>query len=283
MDESPSTCGHMACTGGKCNVRYVGPVSHIRDHHVVHAARHASHIWSAAIVAGLAVVLTGALGYAAIGAESSGSMYGEFQQINHRLDKIEGMVKTLLDRCVLSSKCEEQAPAEDQCAEKCRQENGDNLEKTNACIRDMCQKPVEKPIADDSACRQTCESKYQMLDLTQEQIGEKVNACMAELCPAPVVDQCKADCQAKWGDNLDGTNQCITENCSAAPSAPLPTNMMDKTNPMEKPVTEEVSDACLDKCYNSRVMCFKEAGSNYTALRKCVSAEAQCKTACNKQ
>lgn len=282
MDDMPSTCGHSACTGGKCNVRYVGPVSHIRDHHVVHAARHASHVWSAAIVAGLAVVLTGALGYAAIGAEPSGSMYGEFQQINHRLDKIEGMVKTLLDKCVLSSRCEEQEPVTDQCVEKCRQEYGDSLEKTDACIRDMCQKPKpEEPVAEVPMCQQTCEAKYRGDDSTQEKIDEMIKSCMAELCPAPAVDQCKADCQAKWGDNLDGTKQCIAENCAAAP-APLPTTMMDKVSPTEKPIMTKTTDACLDKCYDARVMCFKEAGSNYTALRSCVSKEAACKTACSK-
>ena len=57
-----STCGHSDC-GTACNVRYCGPTSHLRDHYAVHAARGAAHVWPAAIVSGLAVILTGTLAY----------------------------------------------------------------------------------------------------------------------------------------------------------------------------------------------------------------------------
>jgi len=60
-----STCGHSGCDSA-CRVRYVGPVTNIRDHHIIHAARGVAHVWTAAIVAGLAVVLTGAIAYTAV-------------------------------------------------------------------------------------------------------------------------------------------------------------------------------------------------------------------------
>lgn len=53
-------CGHGGC-GRHCSVRYVGPTSHIRDHHIVHAAKGVTHIWSAAVITGFAIVLTGAI------------------------------------------------------------------------------------------------------------------------------------------------------------------------------------------------------------------------------
>lgn len=65
-----SVCGHSGCNRS-CNVRYVGPVSHIRDHHVLHAARGVTHVWSAAVVSGLAVVLTGAIAYSGVEARTA--------------------------------------------------------------------------------------------------------------------------------------------------------------------------------------------------------------------
>ena len=62
-------CGHSAC-GKVCKVRYVGPVSSMRDHHILHAAQGASHIWAAAIIAGLAVVLTGAIAFSVAQAQT---------------------------------------------------------------------------------------------------------------------------------------------------------------------------------------------------------------------
>jgi len=274
MDDMPSACGHMACTGGVCNVRYVGPVSHMRDHHVVHAARHASHVWSAAIVTGLAVVLTGSLGYAAFGAEyanPSGSMYGEFQQINNRLDKIEGMVAKLLDRCQLSSSCDGQQaekPSQDECINGCKKEFGDNIEKANACIRQRCEKQAsEQPAQTQEQCKSSCEAKYAAMDLTAEQLATNVKACMERNCPAqPTGDTCTQQCKEKYKDDATAISKCLVENkCPGAPS------------------TSGASvEQCYAKCYDTRVACFKEAGSNYVALRTCVANESSCKSACKK-
>jgi len=100
MEDMSSRCGHYGCTGGTCNVRYVGPTTHMRDHHIVHAARGASNVWTAAIVAGLAVVLTGAIAYTALGADYHQpvvkDMSGEFRLINQRLDRLEDILGKLM-------------------------------------------------------------------------------------------------------------------------------------------------------------------------------------------
>ncbi|MBI5654931.1 hypothetical protein HZC53_04760 [Candidatus Uhrbacteria bacterium] len=244
--EAENTCGHMGCGGGKCNVRYVGPVTPVRDHHIVHAARHASHIWSAAIVSGLAVVLTGAIGYAAFGAEATnpgGTMYGEFQQINQRLDKIENMLSTLLDRGQTpkpgtgASEMPAAAPDANQCMEKCKKEFGDNIDGVNSCYKVRCSQPAQPTEMTDAQCKDKCAEKYSSLDITQEQKDSYTKAC-------------------------------VERSCTTA-SAPTTTQ-------------EDTKASCLSKCTNTRLSCAKEAGSNVTALRSCFSKEAECKSVCNK-
>ncbi len=89
-----SACGHSGC-GGSCNVRYVGPTTHLRDHYAVHAARGVAHVWPAAIVSGLAVLLTGAFVHAAMqpgqpaGADDLREISAQVRSLNTRLDRME--------------------------------------------------------------------------------------------------------------------------------------------------------------------------------------------------
>jgi hypothetical protein len=109
MSDEPTgaLCGHSDCTGGNCNVHYVGPTSHLRDHHIVHAARGISHVWSAAIITGLAIVITGAIAFtsaqaATTSAPSAGS--ADLRGIAQRLDRIEGILRTMGDKCTTAPK-----------------------------------------------------------------------------------------------------------------------------------------------------------------------------------
>lgn len=101
-----NSCGHDSCTPSACNVRYVGPVSHIRDHHAMHAARGVMHVWTAAIVSGLAVVLTGVLAYSAAQAQTrrtpaaAAPQSADTRLLMQRLDRLELMVKEVAQRCV---------------------------------------------------------------------------------------------------------------------------------------------------------------------------------------
>lgn len=91
-------CGHADCKD-RCRVRYVGPTTHIRDHHILHAARGISHIWPAVIIAGLAVVITTAIAYSAVNAQNTQNeqelVQNSTQQILNKLDKLETRINVM--------------------------------------------------------------------------------------------------------------------------------------------------------------------------------------------
>ena len=94
-----STCGHDGCER-TCRVRYAGPTSPIHNEHIIHAARGASQVWTAAIVAGLAVVLTGAIAFSAVQAETSATdpttlMLLSLRRIEMRLDRMEPKINRI--------------------------------------------------------------------------------------------------------------------------------------------------------------------------------------------
>jgi hypothetical protein len=64
----------------------------MRDHHAVVAANGVQHVWTAAIIAGLAVVLTGAIAYSAVQADTPLNDVSS-TVINQRLDRIERAIK----------------------------------------------------------------------------------------------------------------------------------------------------------------------------------------------
>lgn len=108
-EPSGSMCGHGGCEA-ECKVRYVGPTSHMRDHHIVHAAKGVTHIWSAAIVTGFALVLTGAIALTAaqastdakLGVSQSGvkqDLGREIRQLNAKLDAMSAAVQELSRTC----------------------------------------------------------------------------------------------------------------------------------------------------------------------------------------
>jgi hypothetical protein len=100
-----NACGHDGCGESTCHVRYVGPVSHLRDHHALHAARGVAHVWTAAIVSGLAVVLTGVLAFNAQAARDSGSRRAppppppNHQALIDRLDRLEVLMQEVKQSC----------------------------------------------------------------------------------------------------------------------------------------------------------------------------------------
>jgi hypothetical protein len=98
-------CGHSLCVTN-CMVRYVGPTSSIRDHHAMHAARGVTNVWTAAIVSGLAVVLTGTFAYTAVQARAdvaakpeTTSVVKELAKMNRRLTAVEDLLKQHAAEC----------------------------------------------------------------------------------------------------------------------------------------------------------------------------------------
>lgn len=72
----------------------------MHNHFIVHAARGVTHVWTAAIVAGLAVVLTGSIAYTAVHAEDVQNdptmlMLLSLRRIEIRLDRMEPKVNYL--------------------------------------------------------------------------------------------------------------------------------------------------------------------------------------------
>ncbi|HWQ99849.1 MAG TPA: hypothetical protein VN397_03315 [Candidatus Methylomirabilis sp.] len=140
-----STCGHSGCEG-TCRVRYVGPTSHTRDHHVQEAAQGARHVWTAAIVAGLAVVLTGTIAFSAADAATERVKLTEHQQILRRLENVERMVKDLHKKFI-------------------GQDTGANPpgQKDQACVK-TCQGNMtacKTTAGEDATSRQACADTYE--------------------------------------------------------------------------------------------------------------------------
>ena len=112
MDESISStpeqlsaaCGHSAC-GSNCNVHYVGATSSISDHNLHRAAHAGKHIWPAAIVTGLAVVLTGTLAYTSVQAGSTSTVdsppatQADVDLLVQHLNTVEAQLKDLKAAC----------------------------------------------------------------------------------------------------------------------------------------------------------------------------------------
>ena len=99
-----SACGHGSC-GTNCKVRYVGPTSSMRDHHILHAARGVTHMWSAAVISGLAVVVTGVFIYSSAQAREVASARvarpaSEYQQLLDRMEKMEQKMEEVRLTCV---------------------------------------------------------------------------------------------------------------------------------------------------------------------------------------
>jgi len=137
-----STCGHSGCEGGTCSVRYVGPTSHPRDHHVQEAAQGARHVWTAAIVAGLAVVLTGTVAYTSAQAQDkvdtpSLFILNSLRRIEQRLDRIEPKLESA---CLKSC-----GDAYKVCAEGAGDDTGAQAacEDTARSCQNGCTTPVE--------------------------------------------------------------------------------------------------------------------------------------------
>lgn len=103
--QASAVCGHSLC-GASCNVHYAGPTTSIAEHHTSHAARGVNHVWAAAIVSGLAVVLTGAVAYSSVEASSATSnvqgaivVQSEVDRLVERLNTLEVQLRDVKTAC----------------------------------------------------------------------------------------------------------------------------------------------------------------------------------------
>lgn len=88
----------------------------MRDHHILHAARGMTHVWSAAVISGLAVVITGVIAYQSVQARETATRVParpstEYVKIMERLDKMEATVRAMQLTC---AKALEPLPASEE-------------------------------------------------------------------------------------------------------------------------------------------------------------------------
>ncbi len=164
-------CGHSGCAT-TCQVRFVGPTSHPRDHQILTAARGVANAWTAAIVAGLAVVLTGAIAYTAVeaqspkGSETNRGVAQELAKLNRRLNSVEELlrkhVSTDAENCPFEEpeskqqelKQEPRVPANptSACVEKCTTVR-------QACLKDLsAAEEIARAACEDQmvTCQRAC-------------------------------------------------------------------------------------------------------------------------------
>ncbi len=239
MDTSSPTCGHDGC-GPMCRVRYVGPTSHINDHHIIHAARGVANVWVAAIVAGLAVVLTGAIAYTSVQAAPASptqtliSVSKDIQSINKRLDKIEASLKALTGAKPLLS-----------CTDTCKASGG-TTQAINACIsRCPAPPPTTTTSTQPLSCRESCKQK----------VDGSFQGTVAEV--------------------QKQIEQCVKSTCLPAE----PTGTTTGTTPTTPPPTTSMT-SCLQKCGTQADTCLKAAGESVTQSEACVKANATCRDLC---
>ncbi|MBM3204860.1 hypothetical protein FJZ48_02675 [Candidatus Uhrbacteria bacterium] len=99
--EMDAMCGHSHCSS-RCHVRYVGAVSHVRDHHTLHASRGVANIWTAVVITGLSLVLTGAVAYTSVEAKTTRKealTQSEFARMMNRMEQMERNMREMRELC----------------------------------------------------------------------------------------------------------------------------------------------------------------------------------------
>lgn len=161
-----SLCGHSGCVD-QCAVRYVGPTSHPRDHLLHKAAYGAGQVWTAAIVAGLAVVLTASIAFAATQAETAPKVKNLNEAVAalwRKLDNIERLLK-------------QQQGGQGGMMPNNQQQNGaPGNTQNNTCLK-ACEErglACKKEAAQDTSKIQVC--------------GQAMSECVRACLPAPTAN-----------------------------------------------------------------------------------------------
>ncbi len=104
---SGNTCGHEGkCTPNACQVTYAGPVSRMHDHHMIAAARGTMHIWPAAVITSLALLVTATVAFTSVNAsqdqrvqalQKQAANRADIDKIVQQLNRIEGIVTETRD------------------------------------------------------------------------------------------------------------------------------------------------------------------------------------------
>ncbi len=103
--QSP-VCGHDGnCTTHACAVTYAGPVSRLHDHHMITASRGTTHIWPAAVITSLALLVTGTVAFYSVSAaedqhtsalQKQAANRADIERVVEQLNRIERMTADIL-------------------------------------------------------------------------------------------------------------------------------------------------------------------------------------------
>lgn len=156
-----AACGHSGC-GRQCQVRHVGPTTHLRDHDIVHAAKGSTHAWTAALVAGLAVVLTGAIAYTAVEAEAPKRESDRaLRELTRRIDTLDKRLQQVLDQCRFEP-VEPPVTIEPEpvgaCGANCPETGAGSASSTMTRVECLAQCKKDSPAAYDACVKKNCAS-----------------------------------------------------------------------------------------------------------------------------
>lgn len=100
------TCGHEGkCTANACHVTYAGPVSRLQDHHMIVAARGTTHIWPAAVITSLALLVTGSVAFYSVDAaqterasalQKQAATRADIEKLTEQMNRIEALTTDIL-------------------------------------------------------------------------------------------------------------------------------------------------------------------------------------------
>jgi len=223
MSNMGPSCGHGGC-GLSCSVRYVGPTSPMHNHHIVNAARGASQVWTAAIVAGLAVVLTGAIAYTAVQAGTissvenpTGAILVELKAIETRLDQMNRRLDGLASQCTAQT---------GQCAPTGTRPGISGMPGTSPSASVTGGGSV--PSSTASSCPQTCQATNRDCQASARTLyGSCSAACEADAKTADP-KACRAQCLTTYKSSTTTCassaqtcqSSCGGSNADAAPQIP---------------------------------------------------------------
>jgi hypothetical protein len=182
----------------------------------MHAAYGASHVWAAAIIAGLAVVITGAIAFntqaaTTDAAPSLSAVFAGIQKLNARMDHVDAALAKISVQCAGTQQAGGQNSNTDQnpnggsCADRCRnaQATGSADFNLDACIKN-CQNPLTPPSA----------------STTGTQTGQTGNSCLV------TCSQSTLSCLKAAGDSSSSRQKCLDadKSCRSACTQP-PSNL----------------------------------------------------------
>ncbi len=175
----------------------------------LHVSEGRVHVGTALSLAGLAILLSGSLVYAAIPAKRGASdttLINEVRRMRAQLDKLADNVDQIRQQCVAQPKetttATESTPIPDNCIIKCKDVTNGNFASYQECVEKICTQPAAPSINEESKS----ESKNQPNANVPPQPSFDLSACL-NTC-----EENARDCSEKAGKKEDRQQACTNAN-----------------------------------------------------------------------